>query len=91
MSTTPLPRRVVMEWALSIGAFATVITVILTLDTRVRGYVSSTFAGEGTGAHATQVLSHLSRTALDLCRDHEPLALFVGVAFVLVLFMKQMR
>lgn len=91
MSTTRLPRRAVIEWMLSVGGLAVVVTVILTLDTRVRGYAASAFTGDGTGSHATQALSQLARTAWDLCRDHQPLAVFVGIACVLVLFMKQMR
>ena len=80
-----------MEWMLSVGGLAIVAAVILTLDTRVRVYAGSVFATDGTRAHTTQALSQLARTAWDLCRDHQPLAVFVGIACLLVIFMKQMR
>lgn len=91
MSASHLSRRTVMEWMLSIGALAIIAVVISRMDTRVGSYVTSAFTGNGAAVGVPDSLSRSLRAALDLCRDHQPLAVFAGVAFVLVLFMRRLQ
>lgn len=78
-----------MEWMLTVGGVVLVAVVITRLDARVGWYATSAVTGTGPAAGASSTVSQALRSAIDLCRDHQPLAVFAGVAFVLVLFMRK--
>jgi hypothetical protein len=86
--------RTVIEWTLSAAAAATVISVMLMMDTPVRSYadaVASTTAANGMHVRVPKPVADTARNAWRLGMDHRPLAAFGGVALVLVLFMRRMR
>jgi hypothetical protein len=86
--------RTLIEWTLSAMALATVIVVILALDSPVRQQATTAASGLSRDAIELRIpepISRAARTAWRICMDHQPLAGFAGVALVLVLFMRRMR
>lgn len=89
MRASHLSRRTLTEWMLTIGGVVLVAVVISRLDVRVGGYAMGAVTGTGPAAGVSGSISQALRSALDLCRDHQPLAVFSGVAVVLMLFMRK--
>jgi hypothetical protein len=89
MRASHLSRRTLIEWMLTIGGLVLVAVVITRLDARVGWYAASAVTGTGPASGASGTVSQALRSALDLCRDHQPLAVFSGVAVVLMLFMRK--
>jgi hypothetical protein len=86
--------RTVLEWTLSAVAAATVISVMLMMDTPVRSYadgVASRMAVDGVHLRVPKPVADVARSTWRLGMDHRPLAAFGAVAAVLVLFMRRMR
>ena len=87
------PYRTMIEWTLSAAAVATIVVVMLAVDTPVRQYMKTTTSSlsKGPVLRIPKPVEHFGRSAWRICMDHQPLAAFAGVACVLVLFMRRMR
>lgn len=86
--------RTLLEWVLSAAAAATVIAVVLSLDSPVRdraAALSSSLTRSAVALRAPEPVARAARNAWRICMDHQPLAGFAGVACVLLLFMRRMR
>jgi hypothetical protein len=91
MRASHASRRTLMEWMMTLGGVVLIAAVVSTLDVRIGGYAASAVRGTGAASGVSNTVSETLRSVLDLCRDHQPLAVFSGVALVLMVFMRRMR
>ena len=86
--------RTFLEWSLSLVSVSIIMLVMLSADTPVRQYADAMSADvkhEVVKRRVPEPIERAGRTAWRICMDHQPLAAFSGVAFVLVVFMRRMR
>ena len=87
-------KRAFGDTLISIGALATLLTMLIMFDGRVREQVSMRFAGRtpsselaDAGHRMRDLLSVVMEAARTQSLDHAPLVIFVLASTVLVLFM----
>jgi hypothetical protein len=86
-------RRVFREALMSAGTVALLLLVLVAVDDRVRGELSTRFVAHpsvelaAAGQHARDFTTVIVEVARDQSREHAPLLIFALAATVLVLFM----